>query len=221
MLPIQRPPHQDALHGFSQVEPGAAEGRVQRHDAVLEQPADQVRGLVAGQIVENQERPQWWELSQQCRADRQPRLPRLPAGTGGLGSGARWRQGGKDGGQFLLQPGMQDRVGRSLHRQRPDLARGGSEQGQQLGSASSDVLVGLTRRLALRLPGATGLWNSLVGPGFIFTPHRQAQGFAQTVGLFDQPLFAVASGSVTVTVPRLRLRRAVPVGHQVRLCCQV
>jgi hypothetical protein len=41
------------------------------------------------------------------------------------------------------------------------------------------------------------------------------------VCLLDQPFFASLPTSWTVTGPRLRLRTAVPVGHHVRLCCQL
>ena len=48
--------------------------------------------------------------------------------------------------QFVLQPGVQDRIWCSGHTFGSDFACGRTEQGQQLGGAAADVLV----RLALR-----------------------------------------------------------------------
>ncbi len=42
MVTLQRPPRENALHRLGQVQPGATQRRVERHDAVLEQPAAQV-----------------------------------------------------------------------------------------------------------------------------------------------------------------------------------
>ena len=74
----------------------------------------------------------------------------------------------------------------------------------------------LTNRPPFRSPGLTGLWNSLVRACLILTPHRDAYAFSDVVGEFDEPLFTSVWGSTTVTTPDLRLRCAVPVGHQVR-----
>ena len=75
----------------------------------------------------------------------------------------------------------------------------------------------LTNRLALRPPGLTGLWDGLVRTGLILAPHRDTYLFSNVVGEFDEPLFTSVWGSTTVTMPALRLRCAVPVGHQVRV----
>src|SRR6266508_6722884 len=65
------------------------------------------------------------------------------------------------------------------------------------------------------------LWDGLVWAGFVHAPHGQAHAFSLGVGLLDQPFFALASGSWTLTSPRLRWRMATPVWHQVRSLCQV
>src|SRR6266511_253568 len=71
------------------------------------------------------------------------------------------------------------------------------------------------------LPMRAWLWDGLVWAGFVHAPHGQAHAFSLGVGLLDQAFFALASGSCTLTSPRLRLRMATPVWHQVRSFCQV
>src|SRR5438128_7674267 len=75
----------------------------------------------------------------------------------------------------------------------------------------------LTNRLPLGPPGLTRLRNGLVRACLILAPHGNTYGFRDVVGEFDQPLFTSVCGSTTVTTPALRLRCAVPVGHQVRV----
>src|SRR3712207_8951545 len=48
----ERAADEDALDGFGQVQPGAAERGVRRQDAVLDQPGHEGRGRVAGQRSE-------------------------------------------------------------------------------------------------------------------------------------------------------------------------
>jgi len=50
------------------------------------------------------------------------------------------------------------------------------------------------------------VWFGLVRPGFIFIPDCQAQLFTHLMGLLNQVFLGVVSGSVTITLPRLRLR---------------
>ena len=75
----------------------------------------------------------------------------------------------------------------------------------------------LARRLTFRLPGLARLRDRLIRAGLILAPERQTDHFGDAVGQFDQPLFCSVFGSTTVTTPALRLRCAVPVGHQVRV----
>src|SRR5712691_149788 len=119
--------------------------------------------------------------------------------------------------QFCLQPWVQDYVRGVGHALGTHLAGGWAEQGQQFGCATADVLMRLTKRLALKSPGLTGLRNGLVRARLILTPHRNTYAFSDVVGKFDEPLFTSVCGSTTVTTPALRLRCAVPVGHHVRV----
>lgn len=112
---------------------------------------------------------------------------------------------------------MQYGIRRSGHPFGPHLASGWSEQRQQFGSAAPDVLVRLALRVPLGLPGLTGLWDGLVRASLILAPHGNADRLGDPIGQVDQPLFASVFGSTTVTMPALRLRWAVPVGHQVRV----
>ena len=73
------------------------------------------------------------------------------------------------------------------------------------------------QRVALGLPGLTGLRNRLLGAGLILAPQRDAHGFGEAIRQVDAPLCSSVFGSTTVTTPDLRLRWAVPVGHQVRV----
>jgi hypothetical protein len=92
------------------------------------------------------------------------------------------------------------------------------EAGQQLGGATTEVFVRLPRRLPRRLPGGARLGNGLIGAGFVLAPQLQPERCAETIGTVDQLFLGVASGSVVVTTdPSFRLRRAVPVWHQLRL----
>jgi len=77
--------------------------------------------------------------------------------------------------------------------------------------------VRLAARLALGLPGLTGLGHGLIRASLILAPQWDAHRFGDVIGQVDEPLFSSVFGSTTVTTPDLRLRWAVPVGHQVRV----
>src|SRR5262249_30018058 len=85
------------------------------------------------------------------------------------------------------------------------------------GGAAADVLVRRPRRMALRLPGRTGLRDRLERAGLVLAPHRQSQRRGGGVRVPHQLLLAAASGSVTAATPDLRRRVADPVGHPVRV----
>src|SRR5881398_560439 len=53
MLPVERPALEHTLDRLRHVEPAAAHGRVERHDAMFAQPQHQVRRLVAGSFKES------------------------------------------------------------------------------------------------------------------------------------------------------------------------
>src|SRR6266568_1323768 len=101
------------------------------------------------------------------------------------------------------------------------LAGGGMEQRQHLGRAMANVLMRVASRPTDRLPVNAWLGDCLVRAGFVHAPYGQTHAFPFGVGLLDQPFFALASGSWTLTSQRLRLRMATPVWHQVRSRCQV
>src|SRR5947209_8051888 len=92
---------------------------------------------------------------------------------------------------------------------------------EQFGRPVTNVFMRVPSRPTDGLPVCARLRNRLIGAGFVHAPHGQAQAFSLGVGLLDQPFFALASGSWTLTSPRLRLRMAMPVWHQVRSFCQV
>ena len=75
----------------------------------------------------------------------------------------------------------------------------------------------LAGRMPVGLPRGARLRDGLERPGLIGTPDRQAHRLADLVGVLDQLFFDVVSGSVTTTVPLLRWRSTVPVGHQERV----
>ena len=214
MVALEGAADDDPLDRLGQVQPGAAERGIQRHDAVLGQPADDRPAEVAGQVVPDQE-----------EAEGRQRLTRLVAEPGGPASERRallvgdgdGRERGQHGGQFRLEPGMQHGVGRVGDALGPQLTGRGPEQGEQLGGATPDVLMRQERRLADRRPADAGLRDGLVGPGLILAPDRQPGQFAYPVRQVDGPLFSSVCGSTTWTTPALRFRCAVPVGHHVRV----
>ena len=55
------------------------------------------------------------------------------------------------------------------------------------------------------------------GHPVVYGPAERQRILAEAVGVLDQLFFDSASGSVTTTAPALRRRRAVPVGHHVRV----
>jgi len=112
---------------------------------------------------------------------------------------------------------MQDYIGRREHPLGAHKAGGGAKESKQFGRAPALILVGQQPRLAKRVPVLPWLGNGLIGPRFILVPQLHPGGFRLLVRLLDQPFFSGAAGSCTVTVPALRLRSAVPVGHQVRV----
>src|SRR5713226_3804010 len=93
----------------------------------------------------------------------------------------------------------------------------GAKQRQQLGRAAPDVLVRLPPGLPDRLPTRARLRDGLVGPRLVLAPDGHAGRFRPAIGQLDHPLVCSVWGSVTRTMPLLRLRSAVPVGHQVRV----
>lgn len=119
--------------------------------------------------------------------------------------------------QLVLQPGMQDHIGRRQDAFGMHVSGRRAKERQQLGRSPTHVLVRLEGRLAFQMPVFSRLGNGLIGAGFVLAPQGQSCLFRPLVGLLDQLFFSPALGSCTVTVPALRTRMAVPVGHQVRV----
>src|SRR6266536_443869 len=92
---------------------------------------------------------------------------------------------------------------------------------EQFGRPVTNVFMRVTSRPTDGLPVRTWLRDRLVRAGFVHAPHGLAHAFPVGVGLLDQPFFALASGSWTLTSPRFRLRMAEPVWHHVRSFYQV
>ena len=154
VLSIQRAALEHALDRLRHVEPAAADGRVERHDAMRAQPQHQVGRLVAGKIVPHQQKPQGRQILRQREGPRQPRLPNLPGrlrccSVAGSRNGGQLRQ---DLVQALAQPRMQHRIGAAGGWLEPHLARSRMKQGQDLGCAAAHVFVRLARRSSARLP---------------------------------------------------------------------
>ena len=78
MLSIKGAAFEDALNGFSHVQPAAAERCVEGHDAVLAQPDHHLRAFVTGEIVPHQQRAKRRQEIRQGEAFRQSLLPDPP-----------------------------------------------------------------------------------------------------------------------------------------------
>src|SRR5262245_27899988 len=103
---------------------------------------------------------------------------------------------------------MEHRIGATPHALDPHGATGGMEERQLLRGALAHILVRITPRLTARVPVVPRIGDRLVGTRLVFRPDGEP---VLRVGRLDQVFFAPASGSVTRTVPLLRLRTTVPV----------
>src|SRR5579863_8490656 len=99
---------------------------------------------------------------------------------------------------------MKNCVCRALDTFDQDCAIGGMKQCSRFGNAITRIFMRLLDWMTLYLPTGSAIGLSLIGTGFIFAPHTQAQYFAHLISLLNQFFFASASGSVTITVPALR-----------------
>jgi hypothetical protein len=82
---------------------------------------------------------------------------------------------------------MEHRVGATPYPFYPHSSRGRVKKGHELARTVSQVLVGLTSRLSLRLPATSGVGYSLERTGLIEPPHRQTpELLAIPIGAFDQ-----------------------------------
>ena len=133
--------------------PGAAQRRVQRHDAVVEQPDDESGRQVPSEVIHDRQHPHWCQLVTQGGLDGQTRLPALPGGSVVvvLHPDHR-RQRVDDGCQLSFQPGMQHHVRTAGHAFDADLASAPDEESQQLGGAVTYRVYGVPSRPTDRLP---------------------------------------------------------------------
>ena len=171
MMSFESTTDEDALDGLGHVQPGATERGVQWHDAVVEQPADDRPTQMAGQVVPNQE-----ESERRHRLGRLMAEPGCPPRQGWprvLGQ-YHGRQARQHLSQFGPEPGVQHRVRRPGDTLGADLTSRGTEQRQQLGRPTADVLMRAERWLPHRRPVGPRLRDGLVWPRFILAPQRQA-----------------------------------------------
>lgn len=223
MLSIQRPPLEDALDGLRHVEPAAPNRRVEHHHAMREQPEHEVRRVVADQVVPDQQHTERRQDGWEGDLDLQAFLPARPARAVGVGIADRSRVGQrrKQRRQFLLEPGMQDRVGTGRDALDAHHSSGRAEQRQAFGRPVAQVFVRLVDRVLLRFPCRAGIRDRLKRARLVLADEGDSLCLGFAIRLLNQPLFASASGSWTVTTPCFRLRSALPVGHQVRVRCQL
>lgn len=161
------PATDDSLHRFRHVQPGAAQRRREREHALGKQPGDDVRALVSGQVVPDEDGPQGRQRPGGFVA--QPGVP-CPQLRVGRVAGRRW-QLGQGSAQHpegtRLQPGMEHRIGGAGHRLGPQGAGAGAEEREELGRAFAQILMGLPERVSLRCPGGAGLRLGLIGSCFV------------------------------------------------------
>ena len=69
---------ENALDRLGQIQPAAAQGRIQRQNAVLTQPQHHFWSFVTREIVPDQQQPQRRQGLGSSEAHRQPRLPGVP-----------------------------------------------------------------------------------------------------------------------------------------------
>lgn len=178
VLTCKRPANEDTLDRLSHIQPTPTNRRVNGHDAVLHQPADQFGGLMSGKVVQHQEHSEGRRVSEQGEPDLQTLLPTPPGGAAEVGVKCRrGRQGCQDCAQLLFKPGMENGILGTGHALDPDLTRSGLEKGQKFGGASAEVFMRLAHRLAQGLPTLARLRNGLVRTSLILTPECQTQTF--------------------------------------------
>jgi len=214
MLTSERTAADDALHRLGHVEPRVTDGCVQRHDAVLNEPADDRPTQVAREIIPHEDQAQRWQWL--AGFVTQPGLP--PCGCRALLLPESDRgQGGQQVLQFGAEPRVQHDIGGTRNPLCAQVTGGRAEERQQFGGTPAYILVGQARRRILGLPRRTRLGDCLVGACLILTHQRNPRRLRLAVRSLNQPLFCSVWGSTTVTGPLLRCRIAVPVGHHMRV----
>ena len=131
VLSVQRPPDQDPLDRFGQVEPRAPEWGVEERNPPAPAPRDDLRTMVTLQVIPDQRQSDRWR-----GAPGPPHLhglfrpapirPLPPRGEWVLDFGQRLQDGGKP----LLEPRVEYRVRRLFHSLGSDLSGLGIKQRQ-------------------------------------------------------------------------------------------
>jgi len=202
----------NALQRLRHIQPRTADGRVQGHDAVLEQPADDRATQVSGEIIPHEDQAQGreWFSGLVAKPGHPPSGRRsLVLGEFDLGQGSQHLL------QFGLEPRVQHDIGGAGDAPGTQGTGGRAKERQQFGGAAAEILVGLARWLGLGLPGRAALRDGLVGSRLILAEQRNPCSLRLAVRSLNQPLFCSVCGSTTVTGPLVRCRTAVPVGHHV------
>src|SRR6266700_640909 len=131
-------------------------------------PMHETMTVMACQIIQNEQHTQGRIHSIQllCRWKWVPILPSSPfwnlfwSGWTGL----------ENGGQFPLEPGMQDRIRALLDWLGTKFPSGRSKQGEEFARLATNILMILGRWLSLWLKAETWMGNGLIRSCFILTP---------------------------------------------------
>jgi hypothetical protein len=116
VLSIQCPSFEDALNRFHPIQVGAADRRIEGHNAVGKEPEHNVDGVMPSEIVEHEEHPEWRQFLGERDPHREPFLPPRPPVSVLLG--VQLQRCGKrrqNAGQFGLDPRMENGIGRTGH----------------------------------------------------------------------------------------------------------
>src|SRR5260221_617232 len=136
-------------------------------------PDPYIRSIVTRQIVPDEYQANWRPSETFGRFV--GIAPIAPVATPLLGLlVGEFGQSVEDLAQLLLQPRMQNRIGRTLHRKRTHLPRRRVKEGEQLGGSAPDILMGPVGRIGLGLPGRSRLRDGLIGTSFVFVPEGNA-----------------------------------------------
>jgi hypothetical protein len=95
-------------------------------------------------------------------------------------------KGVQDRFKFMLQAGMEHRVGAAPYSLHSNSSRGRMEQAHEFGCALPQKLVKLADKFALRLSVTSGVGYLLKQTGLIYFPHQDAHLLTFSVCTFDQ-----------------------------------
>lgn len=172
MLPRESSTDDNTLQRFSHVQPGTRKGRIKGQNTVLEEPAHHFVTPMACQVIPDEN-----EAESRRSSGIFIGPPLLPGKHQGM---IVWQRNallkglgvqlGQDGLQLLLQPRVQDHIGSRQNPFRLDLTGRRTKEGQELGGASTYILVRQSSWFAFWVPGFSWVSNSLIGTSLILTP---------------------------------------------------